>query len=38
MDSDGYNHRYLTPGDAMVLTPRLGPKAARVAYVSFAGG
>ena len=38
MDSDGYNHRYLTSGDAMVLTPRLGPRAARVAYVSFAGG
>jgi TolB protein len=38
MDSDGYNHRYLTSGEAMVLTPRLGPRAARVAYVSFAGG
>ena len=38
MDSDGFDHRYLTGGDNMVLTPRLGPKAARVAYVSFAGG
>ena len=26
MDSDGYNHKYLTPGTGMVLTPRLAPK------------
>lgn len=38
MDSDGYSHSYLTAGDTMVLTPRLSPKAARVAYVSFLGG
>ena len=38
MDSDGFNHRYLTAGDTIVLTPRLSPKAARLAYVSFAGG
>ena len=38
MDSDGYNHRYLTAGDAMVLTPRLSPKGSQLAYVSFAGG
>jgi len=38
MDSDGYNHRYVTSGNAMVLTPRLSPKAAQVAYVSFADG
>lgn len=38
MDSDGYNHRYVTAGDAMVLTPRLAPKATQLAYVSFAGG
>ncbi len=38
MDSDGYNHRYLTAGDAMVLTPRLAPKVRALAYVSFAGG
>ena len=38
MDSDGTNHRYLTAGDTMVLTPRLSPKAARMAYVSYAGG
>lgn len=38
MDADGYNHRYLTPGGTTVLTPRLSPKAARIAYVSFEGG
>ena len=38
MDSDGYNHRYITVGDAVVLTPRLAPKGSQVAYVSFAGG
>jgi TolB protein len=38
MDSDGYSHRYVTAGDAMVLTPRLAPKASQLAYVSFAGG
>ena len=38
MDSDGYNHRFLTKGEAIVLTPRLSPKASRVAYVSFATG
>src|SRR5690348_5583023 len=36
MDSDGYNHHYITAGDAMVLTPRLSPKASQLAYVSFA--
>ena len=38
MDSDGYNHKYLTPGDTIVLTPRLSPKAANLAYVSFHAG
>ena len=38
MDSDGTNHSYLTAGETMVLTPRLSPKAARLAFVSFAGG
>jgi len=38
MDSDGMNHRYLTAGDAMVLTPRFAPKASQLVYVSFAGG
>jgi TolB protein len=38
MDSDGFNHRYVTAGDTMVLTPRLSPDASRIAYVSFTGG
>jgi TolB protein len=38
MDSDGTNQRFLTGGEAFVLTPRLSPKAARIAYVSYASG
>jgi TolB protein len=38
MDSDGHNHRYLTTGDAIVLTPRFSPKGSQLAYVSFVGG
>jgi TolB protein len=38
MDSDGFNHNYVTAGDTLVLTPRLSPNAARLAYVSFATG
>jgi TolB protein len=38
MDSDGYNHSYVTPGGTTVLTPRLSPRAHRLAYVSFQDG
>ena len=38
MDSDGGNQRFVTAGEAMVLTPRLAPKGSQVAYVSFTGG
>ncbi len=38
MDSDGTNHRYLTAGDAVVLSPRLAPAGDRIAYVAFTGG
>ena len=38
MDSDGQNHRYVTAGDVMVLTPRLSPRGSQLAYVSFTGG
>ena len=38
MDSDGVNHAYVTPGGTRVLTPRLSPRANRIAYVSFADG
>jgi TolB protein len=38
MDSDGFNHRYLTAGDTLVLTPRLSPNGSQVAYVAYTGG
>lgn len=38
MDSDGYNHSYVTAGGTTVLTPRLSPRAGRLAYVGFEGG
>ena len=38
MDSDGTNHRYVTAGDTIVLTPRLSPDGGKVAYVGFAYG
>lgn len=38
MDQDGANHRYLTSGDHLVLTPRFSPTAQKVIYMSYAGG
>ncbi|HSQ98499.1 MAG TPA: Tol-Pal system beta propeller repeat protein TolB [Sphingomicrobium sp.] len=38
MDSDGFDHSYVTAGETTVLTPRLSPKGGRLAYVSFQGG
>jgi TolB protein len=38
MDSDGFDHDFVTGGDTLVLTPRLSPKGNRLAYVSFTGG
>jgi TolB protein len=38
MDSDGFNHDYVTPGGTMVLTPKLSPVGDRLAYVSYLGG
>jgi len=37
MDQDGANHRFLTNGQSLVLTPRFAPNQGRVAYMSFAG-
>jgi TolB protein len=37
MDSDGFNHSYLTAGETTVLTPRISPNGDRVAFVSYAG-
>ncbi|HVF37722.1 MAG TPA: Tol-Pal system beta propeller repeat protein TolB [Sphingomicrobium sp.] len=37
MDSDGSNHRYLTPGRATVLTPRFSPRGDKLVYMSYQG-
>ena len=36
MDQDGENHRYLTDGSYMVLTPRFSPNAQEIVYMSYA--
>ncbi len=36
MDQDGANHRFLTNGQNLVLTPRFAPSQLRIAYMSFA--
>lgn len=35
MDYDGANHKYLTDGKHLVLTPRLSPKNDKIAFVSY---
>ena len=37
MDSDGANHRFLTNGQSIALTPRYSPDYSRIAYVSYLG-
>jgi TolB protein len=37
MDQDGENHRYLTDGQSLVLTPRFSPNAQEITYMSYAG-
>lgn len=36
MDQDGANHRYLTDGSALVLTPRFSPSTQTITYLSYA--
>jgi TolB protein len=36
MDQDGANHRYLTDGRALALTPRFSPTLQEVVYMSYA--
>jgi TolB protein len=36
MDQDGANHRFLTDGRALVLTPRFSPTAQEITYLSYA--
>lgn len=38
MDQDGANHKYLTDGGSLVLTPRFSPTRQQVAYMSYEGG
>jgi TolB protein len=38
MDQDGENHRFLTDGSSLVLTPRFSPTAQKVIYMSYKGG
>ena len=35
MDQDGANHRYLTDGSTIVLTPRFSPLKQEITYMSF---
>ena len=38
MDQDGANHRYLTSGSELVLTPRFSPTAQEITYLEYRGG
>jgi TolB protein len=37
MDQDGANHRFLTDGSDLVLTPRFHPDPDRIAYMAYRG-
>jgi len=37
MDQDGANHRFLTDGADLVLTPRFSPTAQEITYLSYRG-
>ncbi|MAF94788.1 MAG: Tol-Pal system beta propeller repeat protein TolB [Rhodospirillaceae bacterium] len=37
MDQDGENHKFLTEGEALVLTPRFSPTLQEITYLSFYG-
>ncbi len=37
MDQDGANHKYLTDGNALVLTPRFSPNTQEILYMSYSG-
>jgi TolB protein len=37
MDQDGANHRFLTDGKDLVLTPRFSPTAQEITYLSYRG-
>lgn len=37
MDQDGENHKFLTDGKHLVLTPRFSPSSQEILYMSYAG-
>jgi len=37
MDQDGANHRFITNGQSIVLTPRFAPGHQQIVYMSYAG-
>ncbi len=37
MDQDGENHRFLTDGNELVLTPRFSPTTQEITYLSYIG-
>ncbi len=37
MDQDGANQKYLTDGNALVLTPRFSPNTQEILYMSYSG-
>lgn len=37
MDQDGENHKFLTDGNTLVLTPRFSPNSQEILYLSYAG-
>ncbi len=37
MDQDGANHRFLTNGQSIVLTPRMSPSRSAIVYMSYTG-
>ncbi|MEM7041996.1 MAG: Tol-Pal system beta propeller repeat protein TolB [Pseudomonadota bacterium] len=37
MDQDGANHRFLTDGSDLVLTPRFNPSGTAIAYMAYRG-
>lgn len=38
MDQDGANHKYLTDGKSLVLTPRFSPTRQQITYMSYESG
>ncbi len=38
MDQDGANHRYMTDGRSLVLTPRFSPTTQEITYLSYGRG